>query len=254
MKRALLAATAAIAVGAAFGFATPASAQDFGGFYAGIHGGYAWGDNKFVFAPGGSGFGSNNLFSPNTAGGTFSQSPSNGVVGGHFGYNYDYDPSWVLGIEMSIDGNGPEHTSTDVFAPTVPSTVTYHSETNWFGSVTPRLGFDTGSGWLFYAKGGLAFGEQQVNLHSTEVFSVCTAVANCVFNQTQDQIGWTVGAGLEWAVDTNASIGVEYNYYDLGTANYGGEVTPNTTWPVQFSQHPTFNAVLFRISYMFGQP
>ncbi len=247
----MFAATAALLVpGAAW-----AQSGSWSGLYVGFHAGYGWGNNDYKFAPGGSGFDGNDLFSDNVNGSTFSQSPNGGDFGGHFGVNSEMPGNWVWGVEASFDGSTLSQTSLNPLAPTVPPDVTYETDINWFGSVTPRLGYDD-DGLLIYAKGGLAFGEMESKLLSTQVvgMSVCTATVHCGFSQTADGIGWTIGAGLDYRWDEDWAIGLEYNYYDLSTQHFGGETTPNTTWPVDYTMHPTFSTVVARITFMLGQP
>ena len=55
---------------------------------------------------------------------------------------------------------------------------------------------------LFYGTGGLAYGGQ--SLHSAGTSAAKTT------------IGWTVGAGVEFAVWQNLSAKIEYKYVDLG--------------------------------------
>jgi outer membrane immunogenic protein len=37
------------------------------------------------------------------------------------------------------------------------------------------------------------------------------------FDATENRIGWTAGAGLEWAFTPEWSVKLEYNYYGFGT-------------------------------------
>ena len=34
---------------------------------------------------------------------------------------------------------------------------------------------------------------------------------------SEDRFGWTVGAGIEWALSTDWSLKLEYDYYGFGT-------------------------------------
>lgn len=235
--------------------ASASSSANWSGLYIGFHAGYAWGNNDYKFIPGGSGFNGNDLFSDNTLGSVFSQSPNGGDYGGHFGVNSETSSNWVWGVEASFDGTDMSETSLNPLAPIVPPDVTYRTNINWFGSLTPRIGYDD-DGLLFYAKGGLAYGEMESQIVSTQVvpFSVCTATVHCSFSQTADGIGWTVGAGIDYRWDEDWAIGIEYNYYDLSTQHFGGETTPNTTWPVDYTMHPTFSTVVARITFMIGEP
>ena len=37
------------------------------------------------------------------------------------------------------------------------------------------------------------------------------------FDATENRIGWTAGAGVEWAFTPEWSVKLEYNYYGFGT-------------------------------------
>ena len=223
-----------------------APAWSWSGLYLGVNGGYGWGHADHDFAVGGSGFGGANLFSPDAAGGSFSQNMDGAVFGLHLGVNQQWS-NWVVGIEGSFDWSDIKGSSTDVFAPTVGATTTYDTKVKWFATITPRVGYSWAN-WLAYAKAGIAAARVSSNLSS----SLAVAPCPCTFSRDQDHLGWTVGGGVEYAWTNNIIVGVDYNYYDLGSRTYGGETVPNTTWPVQYSLHPTFSTVLARISYKFG--
>jgi outer membrane immunogenic protein len=113
-------------------------------------------------------------------------------------------------------------------------------------TVTPRLGY-AANNWLLYAKGGVAFGEISTRIQDT-----------LDFNSRRDtRVGWTVGAGLEYAVTPNWIVGVEGNYYDFGTLNVNQESRLLATGAPAgvFSNHDVDVqawSVLGRISYKFG--
>ncbi len=221
---------------------TPADSANWNGYYVGIHGGYGWGGADYTFAPGGSGGG--NLFSPDATGGSFSKGIDGGIFGGHIGLNHQVG-CFVAGLEASADWSDLGGTATNLFAPVVVPNTTYETKLRWLATVTPRFGYAV-SNWLFYMKGGLAAGSVDSTLAGriAELFPA-------QFLGNQDHIGWTMGTGIEYLFCRNWIIGLEYNYYDLGTQRYGGEATPNTTFPVDYTLHPSFNTVLARVSYKF---
>lgn len=77
--------------------------------------------------------------------------------------------------------------------------------TNWLGSVRGRLGFDGGA-FLPYVTAGLAFANNSISEPG--------------FEDTQTHIGWTVGAGVEFAVADNVSLDLLYRYSDYGSKTY----------------------------------
>jgi outer membrane immunogenic protein len=79
--------------------------------------------------------------------------------------------------------------------------------TDWAGSVRGRIGFDGGA-FLPYVTAGLAFAAVTV----TDIVS-----SN---EDTMTHVGWTAGAGIEFAVADNVSLDLQYRYSDYGTQSY----------------------------------
>jgi opacity protein-like surface antigen len=224
---------------------TPSTAPAFTwtGFYAGIHGGYGWGNTSYFWPVAGDISGS---FAP-FAGGRFVQRLDGGTYGGHWGYNLQAG-NWLLGLEASLDGSSITGHSGDQFAGAAPG-ASYNGKLRWFGSFTPRLGYARDN-WLVYAKGGLAAGEIHAQLFN--------ATSLLVTDQRNDHIGWTIGAGVEYALTSNWIFGLEYNYADLGEQTYGGLLRKTTGTilgnPNEYHLHPKFGTVLARLSYKPGEP
>lgn len=76
---------------------------------------------------------------------------------------------------------------------------------DWTGSLRGRLGFDGGA-FLPYVTAGVAFAN--------------TTVTDAALEDTQTHIGWTVGAGVEFAVADNVSLDLQYRYTDFGSKTY----------------------------------
>lgn len=84
-------------------------------------------------------------------------------------------------------------------------------DVNWTGSVRARLGIDGGA-FLPYVTGGLAFANATAN--------------DGVEENSQTHIGWTVGAGVEFAVADNVSLDLQYRYSDFGSKDYALDTSP----------------------------
>lgn len=82
-------------------------------------------------------------------------------------------------------------------------------DVNWIGSVRGRLGFDGGA-FLPYVTAGVAFA------NATATDNSITPAAD----DSQTHIGWTVGAGVEFAVADNVSLDLLYRYTDYGSKDY----------------------------------
>jgi len=148
------------------------------GFYIGGNLGAGWRDSNddpvILTGPGIPG---------GLAGGTLIFGNNNDATftgGGQIGYNYQIG-SFVIGAEADIQGIDSGNNSNAVFIPGPGFTGTFvpgefENGADWWGSARLRAGvaFDR---FLVYATGGLAY--------------------------TEDNTGWTVGGGVEWALPVN---------------------------------------------------
>lgn len=205
------------------------------GFYIGGNVGGSWSDVPELFslpnAGGGVGF---NV--ANTA------NSSSIIGGGQIGYNYQIDHV-VLGVEADFDWRNNSNTfSCPVITPTgcVPAAATasilsLHDEQNWLGTFRGRLGwaFDR---VLFYGTGGLAYGNVQHTLTETQLTAAGGAVlAALSVTDNTTRTGWVAGAGIQYAITDQWSIGVEYLHVDLG------DTTLSTPTPAVTINTVTFN-------------
>jgi outer membrane immunogenic protein len=156
------------------------------GFYAGIHGGYGWGD-----------IGGSDL--------------SGGFAGGQLGYNIQ-NGNIVWGVEVDSAWSGMGRTDTLSLGGV---TATGDTDVNYIGSARGRVGYAAGNG-LYYVTGGAAWarGDVQVTV-AAPGFVAGTSASNTHF-------GWTIGAGGEWMIQPNWSVKIEYLYADYGSESYFG--------------------------------
>src|SRR5262249_285087 len=123
------------------------------------------------------------------------------IAGGQIGHNWQTG-STVWGIELSgslADAYGDAKCAIGLFL--------CHTEVDWFGMATARIGF-TKDHLLPYWKGGAAVRHDNYRMTSF-------AFTN-VFNSDQTRWGGVVGAGLEYAFTSGWSAFVEYNYMLFG--------------------------------------
>lgn len=131
------------------------------GLYLGGHAGYGWG-------------GADGSIAPNT-GNFFPQSfnlDSDGIVAGaQIGYNWQFHPNWVAGIEADFSGTGIRGAA---FAPgALPSGVPnqgwqhhMNRDVEWLATLRGRLGY-TWDRTLLYVTGGFAWGKVDDQAYST---------------------------------------------------------------------------------------
>ena len=168
-----------------------------------------------------------------------------GVFGGlQGGYNYQMG-SFVFGLEADIQASGVEDSfNTNVLGATVKG----DSQVTWFGTVRPRVGF----AWdraLFYATGGVAFGGVDYKVTG----DAGPLVGSVKLSNDDTRVGWTAGAGIEYAFTDNWTAKVEYKYVNLGSDTVtgrivGGPLAGNT---VKTQETPDFHSVLVGINYKF---
>lgn len=194
------------------------------GFYAGVNAGVNWANRNVS-----SSFVDDALdpLPPNVFA-EYWPSPSpygssrTGFVGGlQLGYNYQMG-QFVIGAEADFMGafinksNTGSVTINDFLGGGLTITESYTSkiQQNWLGTLRARVGF-TFDRLLVYATGGLAYGNIQSSLSVRETLSNGDW-ANWYGTKNQTKAGFTIGAGVEYALTNNWIIRGEYLYYNLG--------------------------------------
>jgi len=215
------------------------------GLYVGGQIGYAWEHDPVSW----SGISNDNDF----ATGTFSHAPQGVIGGAHAGYNLQYNPWLVFGIEGSVDGTSLSHTlavPVNDFVGDTPGTLTSTSQASVQGSLRGRIGvaFDR---LLVYGTGGIAVTNPNTTIVDTTGFFIGVPGTNATFTNTR--AGWTAGGGIEYAVTDNWWVRAEYRYSNFGrTTDFpftGLLPFPNSF--VFLQHHLTENQVQVGFSYRF---
>ncbi|MBT3070600.1 outer membrane beta-barrel protein [Rhodomicrobium sp. Az07] len=197
------------------------------GFYFGGHLGSGWGsfDTKRNWYY-------NDLepitdFTYGTVGGR-SMNDQNAFGGGQFGYNWQTGGNFVFGIEVDIGGLGGENQRTFVADTLIlggllsdRAIVNVKSEGGFYGDVTGRLGYTWGN-TLLYAKGGFAWIQPEIKVSIAETpYLLGIPGETEYFRRTYDDTltGWTVGGGLEFMLNPNWTVKVEYLHYNFELDN-----------------------------------
>jgi outer membrane immunogenic protein len=209
------------------------------GFYVGANAGYGWQNDRQVnfvandpystlFLSGGLAFGGTPVVPPR-------YNLKGGSGGLQAGFNWQVNPSWLVGFETDLSGssiNGTGTTTSVVSAPGVVSTVVATQRIRWFGTVRARLGWLPAENWLLYATGGFAYGQIDeainvgfaggggavVRVDAGGFGAACVFSPNCFIGASQPTAtGWTAGAGSEYFVTRNLTLKAEYLYMNLGS-------------------------------------
>jgi outer membrane immunogenic protein len=202
------------------------------GFYIGGHVGYRWVDADATFPsvlPG------DQFFSQ------LSYSPNSFVGGVQGGYNYQFAPNWVVGVEGDWSwGNRSKTQQFDFVDLDQPVTV----KAQWNASLRGRLGYALDRS-LFYVTGGVAWMRLKV-----EALDFDAGVLDPTGSATESSTftGWTVGAGYEYAFLANWTARIEYFYADYGNETFFQGLTTSTFFPanVDLKTHTVRGAVNFK--------
>jgi outer membrane immunogenic protein len=225
--------------------APPPVLYDWNGFYVGGHIGGAWDDKTTT---------SNAVDHFGLPGASFGNSSDSTFLGGvQLGYNWQFAPNWLVGIEGTwswTDLNNDSGRTLDTrFGGQEVSTT---AKINQIWAVTGRLGYIWNNSVMIYVAGGFADGH--INAATYDYFPVGGPVQHSGFS-TGWRGGWTVGGGVEYMFAKNWIAGIDYKSYDLGDYNHSGAVQGvGVGAPVTFDEtiHTQINSVVFRLSYLFN--
>ena len=193
-----------------------ASADDWTGFYAGSHLGYAagvshWSATQPNGAPSLSG--TLDMFQ----GYNFSTGTGSYLLGMQAGYNYMLPSRIVLGVEADVSFPSVVGATATLASPLIGQ-ATYRDQVQMSGTVRGRFGYAFGH-WLLYATGGFAYSFDEFS--RTQVAGVAiggTAAAGTVENLLMaPQIGGAAGAGVEVMLTPRWMARLEYLYTGYGS-------------------------------------
>jgi outer membrane immunogenic protein len=173
----------------ATGFYAPSTAPiNWGGVYIGLNGGYNLGTSDIS----------------DSTGSTGSYKVNGGLFGGTLGVNYAGFGDWVLlGFEGDFDWSGATGgAGCGVLGGNEPPTAQCQTRVDWLATFRLRAGY-TWSHFLFYATAGGAVGDVRLR----------DAIGSL---SPTPPLGWTAGAGIEYAFTDAITAKFEYLYVDLG--------------------------------------
>ncbi|WP_323015084.1 outer membrane protein [Devosia sp.] len=181
---------------------------DWSGFYAGVNAGYIGGTSRS------DGVGN---------GVSDSVDISGGLLGVTLGANAQFD-SFVLGLEGDVAWTGAKGSVACSAAPAF----TCGGDALWLGTLKGRAGFAVDRALLF-ATAGLAAGG--VRAHVSPAFPGTTGS----FEGTQ--FGYTIGAGVELALNESFSVKAEYSYMHLGPQRAGAGTLGAAAYDLSSNAH-----------------
>lgn len=172
------------------------------GLYIGAHGGYLSAETNYP--------------NPDTP----SQDFDGAVFGPQAGYNFQTG-NFVLGFETDASfGNVDDHVNDGNY-------LKYDGDLKAFGTIRGRLGYAYGD-LLPYITAGVAWARVEQGSScppgAPPQFSVCGITGAYNVKSTETFWGWTVGGGVEWAIDQSWSLKAEALLTDFDDETYTATV------------------------------
>jgi len=168
--------------------------------------------------------------------------------GGQIGCDYQFaGTGWVVGFRNMFDGTSLSRTRDLGFVNNSLEGVQLHTRTNWFDTLTGRVGYSFTPGWLIYGQGGGAWANAEANL---TVSNAVTTFASS--GQSRTRSGWTAGGGVEWMFAPHWSAFLEGNYMDFGSNDQTVFASVSCPAGCAFSAKTTAATALVGVNYRFG--
>ena len=179
-------------------------------------------------------------------------------AGGYLGYNWQFAPTWVLGIEGDAAWGDNKKSLAGIpgtWGPgTAPAIIALDGSSvklGWDAAIRGRLGWLITPSVMLFGAGGVAWQDVSINANCQPGGGwACGAVRNTTFNAVKT--GWTAGGGVEAKVWSNWLARAEYRYADFGRTNY--LFFPNTSDGVWMYHDLRTHTVSLGLAYQFGGP
>ena len=184
------------------------------------------------------------------------------------GYNWQFSPKWVAGVEGDV-GNGDSRMTVAGIPGTYGNGVTpnfvgieaqQHDSASvkmgWDGTIRGKLGMLVTPTILFYGTGGAAFQQVRASAACDGFFNNDAGLFEswCVAPRSQSfssiRAGWTLGLGIEGVLTGNWLGKAEVRYADFG--RYDNTFFAGTGDDVVTSVHVQTVTALAGVSYKFG--
>jgi outer membrane immunogenic protein len=205
---------------------------------------------------------------------------ASGVIGGQAGCNLELGSKWFVGVEADaawtrITGHKSgtasgtlTGTATSTAGTTISEAGTLSLRTDLIATATARFGYELGyyNQGLVYGKAGVAWIINKFDFGGTLTASSCNDITvspptGCVQSTTnlfdfgsgrQNWFGWTIGAGIEWALVGGWSVKGEYDYMNFG--RHAQTLTDPVFGPSILNIKQEISEVKLGLNYLFGRP
>lgn len=190
---------------------------DWTGFYAGLLVGYGWGDQDHDI----------NFFGADTsdAENFLSHEPKGFLFGGTIGVNYHVPGSRVVvGLEGDWSFANHDDRNEHSLPDWMKNEILYsETEVNSIGTARLRAGYLVNPNTLFYGTGGLAWASVNTKVGFDDTDNNATPADDHSFVLLEEEdtnVGWTIGGGVEYKIDSIWSVKAEYLYVDLADTEH----------------------------------
>jgi outer membrane immunogenic protein len=170
-------------------YSTAATSKSWGGVYLGLNGGYGLGSSQWSLGGNPSA-----VFDPNGF-----------LAGGTVGFNFPISEV-LFGFEGDLDWARFDGSIGNCAVNAAGAAAACETKSNFLGTARARAGYAFDH-LLVFVTGGAAFGNVQTGLNPPASFDNAT------------KVGWTAGAGIEYALSPDWSAKAEYLYVNLGSAS-----------------------------------
>ena len=161
------------------------------------------------------------------------------IGGVQAGYEHYFPSKLMLGIEL--DASLPDYLD---LAPTLSyratGTGTASEELEWLMSLRGRVGYDMG-GWTPFVTGGIAWA-------STRFSRIDLTTGNEDANPSNVRLGYVLGGGVDFRLDSRWSARAEYLYTNLGLTGFAFASAP-ARYDLQYDLH----RLRVGLNYKFGE-
>lgn len=149
------------------------------------------------------------------------------LAGLQLGYNWQAAPQWVLGTELNGSVLSSQGQNTCLQATTIFVGSNCKSMPREIATLTGRMGYLTEphGRTMLYGKAGVAWMRTDINVNPNNASSTGftltgdPAETGDPVSQSASVWGWTVGAGVEYALAPKWSLNLSYDYLRFGNIN-----------------------------------
>lgn len=170
-------------------------------------------------------------------------------LGGLLGFNYQFGQI-VVGLEAAggylWSGESRDTGGFTLGQGVPPLDIRSSFKTHYLLTVAPRIGYAFGR-VLPYITGGLAVGDLD---WSQELHDLADPTTRLGSRTSETNAGWMIGGGVEYALTDHWRARVQYQYVNLGSAEFDSHVTTTpqllSHHSVSFTEHNASFALIYK--------